>query len=205
MPTKSIYTGKSYRRNVNDMDRKMGASMCAVLVLSLLGLLMNPMTANATGKIAVIDMQKVMRESHAGKAAMEKLNKKFEKLREELKKKQEELKAFKDDLEKKAPLLSDEARAEKERQYKKMLREFKDQSDDAQFEMRQAESRTMEPILKELEKIVTKIGKERGYSLILENKMPGIYYVAPDADITDEVIKAYDELKAKEQKGKGAK
>ena len=205
MPIKSIYTGKSYRRNVNDMDRKMGASMCAVLVLSLLGLLMNPMTANATGKIAVIDMQKVMRESHAGKAAMEKLNKKFEKLREELKKKQEELKAFKDDLEKKAPLLSDEARAEKERQYKKMLREFKDQSDDAQFEMRQAESRTMEPILKELEKIVTKIGKERGYSLILENKMPGIYYVAPDADITDEVIKAYDELKAKEQKGKGAK
>ncbi len=205
MPIKSIYTGKSYRRNVNNMDRKMGASMCAVLVLSLLGLLMNPMTANATGKIAVIDMQKVMRESHAGKAAMEKLNKKFEKLREELKKKQEELKAFKDDLEKKAPLLSDEARAEKERQYKKMLREFKDQSDDAQFEMRQAESRTMEPILKELEKIVTKIGKERGYSLILENKMPGIYYVAPDADITDEVIKAYDELKAKEQKGKGAK
>ena len=205
MPIKSIYTGKSYRRNVKNMDRKMGASMCAVLVLSLLGLLMNPMTANATGKIAVIDMQKVMRESHAGKAAMEKLNKKFEKLREELKKKQEELKAFKDDLEKKAPLLSDEARAEKERQYKKMLREFKDQSDDAQFEMRQAESRTMEPILKELEKIVTKIGKERGYSLILENKMPGIYYVAPDADITDEVIKAYDELKAKEQKGKGAK
>ena len=205
MPIKSIYTGKSYRRNVNNMDRKMGASMCAVLVLSLLGLLTYPMTANATGKIAVIDMQKVMRESHAGKAAMEKLNKKFEKLREELKKKQEELKAFKDDLEKKAPLLSDEARAEKERQYKKMLREFKDQSDDAQFEMRQAESRTMEPILKELEKIVTKIGKERGYSLILENKMPGIYYVAPDADITDEVIKAYDELKAKEQKGKGAK
>lgn len=205
MPIKSIYTGKSYRRNVNNMDRKMGASMCAVLVLSLLGLLTYPMTANATGKIAVIDMQKVMRESHAGKAAMEKLNKKFEKLREELKKKQEELKAFKDDLEKKAPLLSDEARAEKERQYKKMLREFKDQSDDAQFEMRQAESRTMEPILKELEKIVTKIGKDRGYSLILENKMPGIYYVAPDADITDEVIKAYDELKAKEQKGKGAK
>ena len=187
------------------MDGKIKFWMWATVVLTLAGLLMYPADSQATTKIAVIDMQKVMRESHAGKAAMEKLNKKFEKLREELKKKQEELKAFKDDLEKKAPLLSEEARAEKERQYKKMLREFKDQSDDAQFEMRQAESRTMEPILKELEKVVTKIGKEKGYSLILENKMPGIYYVSPDADITDEIIKAYDEMKAKEHKKKGAK
>ncbi len=148
-------------------------------------------------QIAVIDMQKVMKKSYAGKAAMEKLNKKFEKLRKELKKKQDELKSFKDDLEKKAPLMSEDARADKEREYKKMLRDFKDQSDDAQFEMRQAESRTMEPILKELEKIVTDIGKKRGYLLILENKMPGLYYVAPQVDITDDVIKAYDEMKKK--------
>ena len=152
-------------------------------------------------RLAVIDMQKVMRESRAGKTAMEKLNKKFEKLREELKKKQEELKAFKEDLEKKAPLLNEDARAEKERQYKKMLREFKDQSDDAQFEMRQLESRTMEPILKELEKVVTKIGKEKGYTIILENKMPGLYYVRPDVDITDDVIRAYDAMKSKQEKG----
>ncbi len=183
------------------MNRLMGFGW-AFIVCFLLTFLPQAAIAQTTSyKIAVIDMQKVMRESHAGKAAMEKLNKKFEKLREELRKKQEELKAFKEDLEKKAPLLSEEARAEKERQYKKMLRDFKDQSDDAQFEMRQAESRTMEPILKELEKIVTEIGKKKGYTLILENKMPGIYYVAPEADITDEIIKAYDAMK----KGNGTK
>jgi len=158
-------------------------------------------TGATSGKIAVIDMQRVMRQSHAGEAVVDMLNKKFEKLRQQLKKKQEELKAFKEDLEKKAPLLSQEARMDMERQYKKKLRDFKDESDDAQFEMRQAESRTMEPILKELEKLVTKIGKEKGYSLILENRMPGIYYVAPDVDITDEVIRAYDAMKQK-QKGK---
>ena len=74
-----------------------------------------------------------------------------------------------------------------------MMRDFKDQSDDAQFEMRQAEAKVMNPILKVLEKVVTKIGENGNYSLILENNMPGLYYVSPTIDITDTVIKAYDQ------------
>lgn len=157
-------------------------------------------------KIGVINMQKVVRQSEAGKAAMEKLNKKFSRLQKELQAKQEELKAFKEDMEKKAPLMSEDARAEKERQYKKMVREYKSRSDDAQFEMRQAENKTMEPILKELEKVVTKIAKQGHYAIILEKNMPGLYYVSPQVDLTDEVIKAYDKThqpdKAKAAGGK---
>jgi len=146
-------------------------------------------------KIVVIDMQKVLRNSKAGKQAMQELNKKFEALKKQLQAKQKELQTFKQDIEKKAPLMNEEARAEKERQYKKMLRDFKDKSDDAQYEMRQAESKKMEPILKQLEKVVTKIGKEKHYMLILEKNMPGMYYVAPDAEITDYVIKQFDSSK----------
>ncbi|NPA95235.1 MAG: OmpH family outer membrane protein [Thermodesulfobacteria bacterium] len=145
-----------------------------------------------TKAIAVIDMQKVVRNCKAGKKAMKELNRKFESLKRQLQAKQKELQAFKKDLEKKAPLMSEEARAEKERQYKKMLREFKDKSDDAQYEMRQAEAKRMEPILKKLEKVVNKIGKEKHYLIILEKNMPGLYYVAPGTDITQEVIKAFD-------------
>ena len=154
-------------------------------------------------KIAVINMQKVVRKSVAGQKAMEKLNKKFESLQKKLKAKQDELKAFKEDLGKKGPLMNENAKAEKEREYKKALRDFKDQSDDAQFEMRQAESKSMEPVLKELEKVVTRIGDEGGYTLILEKNMPGIYFNASNVDITDEVIKAYDnKVKSKDKKDK---
>ena len=154
-------------------------------------------------KIAVINMQKVVRKSVAGQKAMEKLNKKFESLQKKLRAKQDELKAFKEDLEKKGPLMNEDAKAEKEREYKKALRDFKDQSDDAQFEMRQAESKSMEPVLKELEKVVTRIGEEGGYTLILEKNMLGIYFNASNVDITDEVIKAYDnEVKSKSKKDK---
>ena len=61
----------------------------------------------------------------------------------------------------------------------------------------------MEPVLKELEKVVTHIGEEGGYTLILEKNMPGIYFNASEVDITDEVIKAYDnEVKSKDKKDK---
>lgn len=148
-------------------------------------------------KIAVINMQKVVRQSAAGQKAMEQLNQRFEELQKQLQASQDELKAYKEDLEKKAPLMNEEARGDKEREYKKMVRDFKDKSEDAQFEMRQAESKTMEPILKDLEKVVTKIGQERSYTLILENNMPGVYYVEPSIDITDEIIKACDEAAKK--------
>lgn len=157
----------------------------------------------AQAKIAVINMQKIVRKSVAGQKAMEELNKKFESLQKKLKVKQDELTAFKDDFEKKGSLMNEDAKAEKEREYKKALRDFKDQSDDAQFEMRQAESKSMEPVLKVLEKVVTRIGEEGGYTLILEKNMPGIYFNTSNIDITDEVIKAYDnELKSKSKKDK---
>ncbi len=144
-------------------------------------------------KIAVINMQKVVRKSKAGQKASESLNKKFEALQAELKTKQDSIKAHKDALDKKLPLMNEEARADAEREYRKMLRDFKQQSDDAQFDMRQAEAEIMEPVLKSLEKIVTKIGEAGGYAMIVEANMPGLYYFTPDAEITESVIKTYDE------------
>ena len=178
-------------------------SSITVLVFLLTAVLWCNVAAKETQqvKIAVINMQKVVRKSIAGQRAMETLNKKFESLKEKLRAEQDEIKAFKEDLEKKGPLMNEAARAEKEREYKKALRDFKDQSDDAQFEMRQAENKKMEPILKELEKVVNRIGEEGGYTLILENNMPGIYFIDSDVDITNEVIKAYDnEVKSKTEK-----
>ncbi|MDL1957895.1 MAG: OmpH family outer membrane protein [Deltaproteobacteria bacterium] len=181
------------------------SSIPVLLVFLLTAVLCCSVTAEETAqvKIAVINMQKVVRKSVAGQKAMEKLNKKFESLQEKLRAEQDEIKAFKEDLEKKGPLMNEAAKAEKEREYKKALRNFKDQSDDAQFEMRQAESKSMEPVLKELEKVVSHIGEEHGYTLILERNMPGIYFIDSGVDITDEVIKAYDnEVKSKDKKGK---
>lgn len=146
----------------------------------------------AQTKMAVINMQKVIRKSIAGQKAMENLEKKLTKLQGEIRVKQDEINAFKEEIEKKGPLMNEVARAEKEREYKKALRDLQDKKEDAQFEMRQAETKSMEPLLHDLEKVVSVIGKKGGYTLILDKNMPGIYFIDSDIDITEEVIKAYD-------------
>lgn len=147
----------------------------------------------AEQKIAVLNMQKVVKQSEKGKGATVELEKKFESLKRDLQAEQDRIKAFKDDIEKKASLLSDEAKAQKEIEYRKMLRDFKDSSENAQFQMKQAEARVMEPLLKSLEKIVNRVAESGGYTMILESNMPGIYYFSPTIDITPEIIRAYDQ------------
>ncbi|MDD3554409.1 MAG: OmpH family outer membrane protein [Deltaproteobacteria bacterium] len=179
--------------------------MGALLFAVSFGAVCETQAADGQAKIAVINMRKVVRQSKAGQKATEELNRKFETLQRTLQTKQDAIKAFKDDAEKKAPLMSEEAKADKEREYRKLLREFKEQSDDAQFEMRQAEAKIMEPILKVLENIINRIGETNGYTMILEHDMPGMYYVAPTVDITDAVIKAYDEDASKSSGGAPAR
>ncbi|NPA49339.1 MAG: OmpH family outer membrane protein [Thermodesulfobacteria bacterium] len=149
-------------------------------------------TASAEVKIAVIDLQAVVRKSEAGQEALKKLQAKFEVLRQHLKAKEEELRKFKEELEKKAPLLSPDIRQQKEREYQKMLREYQAQREDAQFEMKQAEEKALQPIMKDLEKIVKEMAQKEGYDLILEKRMPGVYWTSERIEITDHVVKLYN-------------
>ncbi len=168
--------------------------MRKIIVFSLICLFCCPSLLLAQGlKVAVIDMQSVVRQSQAGQQALVKLRQKFDVLNKKLKAQEEKIKQFKQELEKKAPLLSAEARQEQERQYQKMVREYQAQREDAQFEMRQAEQEALKPILKDLQHIVQNMAQKEGYDLILEKKMPGIYWASPKIDITNHVIDLYNQ------------
>ncbi len=151
-------------------------------------------------KIGVLDLQKVVHSSKAGQEAMSKLQSKFEKLRKQLEGKRQEIEAYKAELEKKASLLSEEARLEKQRELQKMIREFRAQQEDAQFEMKEAEKKALQPIFKDLEKVIKKMAQEEGYDLILEKNMPGLYWVSPEMDITSQVVQRYDQYRASQAK-----
>jgi outer membrane protein len=54
---------------------------------------------------------------------------------------------------------------------------------------------TINRIMKELQAIVKEIGDKEGYILILEKRTLGLVYYNEAIDITDRVIKAYDNAK----------
>ena len=77
-----------------------------------------------------------------------------------------------------------------------MIREFRAQQEDAQFEMREAEKKALQPIFKELEEVIKEMAQKEGYHLIIEKNMPGIYWTSPEVEITQQVIELYDRYRA---------
>jgi len=147
-------------------------------------------------KIGYVDLQKALNLSAAGKAAKEKMKAKFKDYDADVQKRQEELKKLKDDLEKQALLLSAEARAAKERDYQQKVKDYQRLTKDIQEELQQTDADYTRKILEEIFKVVQQIGKQDGYTMILEKTESSILYASDGIDMTDRLIQAYDRLPA---------
>lgn len=148
-------------------------------------------------KIGIIDLAKALNESEAGKKAktdLESLIKAKQSIIEEKAKKVESLKG---ELEKQAALISAEAKKAKEEELERALRDYQRTVSDAQSEVQKKEGELTNEILKELRNIINSFAQEEGYSLVLEKAEGLVLYSSTNLDITDKVIKKYNETKAK--------
>jgi len=155
----------------------------------------------ASFKIAIVDLQKALNLCEAGKAAKAKLAKKFEAMRRELEAKQKELEELKKELEKQSLMLSLEAKRDKEREYERKLRDFRDLYEDYKEEMNIAELEAVKPIINDLKETAEEIRKKEGYVIVLEKNTAGIICYEKEVDITDKVIKLYNKKWKARQKG----
>ena len=162
-----------------------------LIVLLTMGAVPAALAADAM-KIGYVDLQKALNMSSAGKAAKEKMKAKFKDYDADVQKRQEELKKLKDDLEKQALLLSAEARAAKERDYQQKVKDYQRLTKDIQEELQQTDADYTRKILEEIFKVVQQIGKQEGYTMILEKTESSILYANDGIDMTDRVIQAYD-------------
>lgn len=146
-------------------------------------------------KIAVVDLNKCIRESLKGKRLYRRLEDKRDVLQRKVNQKETELKKLQDELKKQAMLLSPEALRKKRRLFERKQQEYRYFLEDAQDELRAEEARGIEKILGELRGVIAKIAKKNGYTLVLEKSKGGVLYNRVGIDITAEVIKEFDNIK----------
>ena len=162
----------------------------------VLGLTAAAGTVHAAGKefkVAILSIQKIIDQSQAGKEARKVLEAKQSELKPKFKQEQEALQAKAKEIEKKSSVWSEEVRAQKEREYQKSMREYQLKAEDAQFELKQLEKKVLDPIFKELQKVITEIGKREGYSMIFEkSRSSGLLFADDALDISDMVVKELD-------------
>jgi outer membrane protein len=144
-------------------------------------------------KIAYVDIQKAVNECNAGKEAKKTIQKEMEKLQRQFQDKQKELQTMKETIEKQTPMLTQEARANKEKEFQTKVRDYQRWLEDNQKDIQQKGNEMERNILMGLTKVIHKMGADEGYTFILEgNSLP---YISKALDITDRVIKAYDTQK----------
>ena len=149
--------------------------------------------------IVVVNVQDVLLGSASGQAVKAVLEKKVQEYQEKFKLEQEAVEALNAEIEKKSSVWSAEVKDEKERDYQKKVRDLQLKSQDAQYELQQLQKQITEPILKDLQDVVTEISKKNGYAMVLDSRA-GLLYADDSLDISKEVIKELDARQKKEEK-----
>jgi len=162
------------------------------VIILLVSLLMLAAPALAETKIAYVDLQKALNLSKAGVEAKNEIAAQVKKYEAEFKTKQDDLQKLKTELEKQAVLLSDSAKAQKERDFQQNVKELQRFQKDIKEELQLKDSEHTKRILNELFEILQKLGKDGGYSMVIEKNEGAVIYADESVDLTDELIEAFD-------------
>jgi outer membrane protein len=151
--------------------------------------------AQAETRVGYIDMQKAIQSTSTGKKAKSELEGEFNKKKKELEKKEADLKKMGEDLEKKKTVLSEEVLNKKQSEFQEEMMKYRELVGKSQLDIQKKERDLTSPILDKMKSIITKVAKDKKFSMILEKTEQNVLFAEADVDITDDVVKAYEKEK----------
>ena len=145
-------------------------------------------------KIGVVDIDKLLLTSSAGKLAKAQIDKKTREMESSLTAKKEEIDKLKEIFKHEELGMSKETRDEHERDIRNKIYDIKSLKSKYENDLKKIEARVVKRIQQDVGVIIQELGKKGGYLLILSN--PVVLYSPSSIDITDELIKAYNNVLA---------
>ena len=152
-----------------------------------------PMFAQSTpARVAVVDVQQVLTQATAGKAAYEKLKKMQEDRLNKAKTMDEEMKKLESDLNTKRISLAEDKLAEMTKQLADKKIAMQRFAQDADREIGEARDRELQALQVKIEPVIDALGKEMGLALIFNKFESGLVYASEAVEITDTVIQRFN-------------
>jgi outer membrane protein len=165
--------------------------------LGTVGLLLFLPLSGAMGqgapRMGYVDIQRILARSAAGAAAREQIERDKAAMQKDLDGKQAEMTKLEDELSKKGLLLSADARKEKQETLERKRRDFRRLVDDYQRDLDKRERELLQKVLQDLTGVIERYGKQKGFQIIFEKRSAGVVYGAAELDLTDEIVKVYDQ------------
>lgn len=146
--------------------------------------------AAGSGRVGFVNSKKALISTQEWKKSLAEFNKDAKRKQVIVSAKEKKLKRMLEDLNKQSKVLNSDLKKAKEEKFRKEKVEFERYVQDLDTDFKKKEKEIVEKIGSKLLSMIKKIGKEKNYSMIMDSK--SVIYFNPAADITDQVIKAYD-------------
>ncbi len=149
----------------------------------------------ADSKVGYVDVQKAIQTTAAGKKAKEQLDGEFKKRKDSLDKKKADIEKMGQDLEKKRSVLSEEVLNKKQQELGEEMKKFQQVVAENQMEIQKKEKDLVDPILEKMKKVIEKVAQSKGFTIVIERTGQNVLFAQKDADLTDDVVSAYEKEK----------
>jgi outer membrane protein len=151
--------------------------------------------ATTPTKVAIIHVQNAILMSNDGKKAAGDLTNTFAPRKAELEKKQQEIAGLQDQLKKGSTTMSEEARTKLMRDSDALTTKLNRETQDAQTDLDEAQGKLMQELGNKMLAIIEKYATQNGYSLVLDvsNPQTPVLWAASGIDITNDIVKLYDQ------------
>ena len=166
------------------------ARLASLLMMVFAMTFASPALAQSAAKIGVVDFQSAIQQTKEGQAAQKKLDTAYQQKKTAIAAMETQLRQMHSDYEKQASILADSARKAKEQELLAAQSQYQQAYQQSEQEMQALYGQLMQNLLDKMKMICTQIGKEKGYTLIIEK---GAVVFSTDAiDLTSELVKRYD-------------
>jgi len=144
----------------------------------------------ADSRVGFVDIQKAVIDTKEWKKNFEIFKKNFAKEKKKIKVRENRIKKMLADLNKQSMVLDPELKKKKEDKFRKEKVAFERYVQDQNAEFSKSEKEITQKILLKMMKVIKKLGKEKKYTMILEQKV--VLYHDRGNDLTTLATKTYD-------------
>ena len=142
-------------------------------------------------KIGYVDVQRAVQEVEEGKSARARLQSELTAKRADLDKKRADIEKMRADYDKQAPVLSDDAKRQRQEALQKAFIEAQTAAGQMQEELSGKEQEAMQSISKRLVQVVAEVSDKENFTFVLDKA--ALLYAPAASDITNEVVRRYNE------------
>ena len=150
-------------------------------------------STSAANRVAVVDIRAVIGSTAEGKQASAELQSQFAPRQTELENLQKSIEDLQNRLNAGSRTLSDDERTRLQRQGERQASQLKRKQEEYQEDANAAQQEIVDRLGRKVVEVINRYARENGYGVILDAQSACGVYCAPQLDVTQDIIRLYDQ------------